>query len=224
MSLATSTDTASRKRPALPVELRPSFAVVAILAALMVVVLWVLFAGKSGPDRVDQWAESAAQAALPSARTIALLIDLVGEPHILPVVVVALAGVCLVLGRRRLAALAVAGPVLSAAATTMLKPVVGRTINGGHLAYPSGHTAVATALGVVIGLLAVTILLPRGFVGLLIVFTTASTAGAAMAWAQVVLDMHYATDALGGFCSALAIVPAGAWLVDRIAERASAGG
>jgi undecaprenyl-diphosphatase len=40
-----------------------------------------------------------------------------------------------------------------------------------------------------------------------------------MGWAQVALGAHYPTDVLGGWCTALAVVPATAWLVDRIADR-----
>jgi len=55
--------------------------------------------------------------------------------------------------------------------------------------------------------------------GLLIVLTGAGAAGAAMGWSQVVLDVHYLTDTLGGFCTAVAVVPATALLVDRLAAR-----
>jgi undecaprenyl-diphosphatase len=40
-----------------------------------------------------------------------------------------------------------------------------------------------------------------------------------MGWAQVGLGAHYPTDVLGGWCTALAVIPATAWLVDRTADR-----
>jgi membrane-associated phospholipid phosphatase len=43
-------------------------------------------------------------------------------------------------------------------------------------------------------------------------------AAAAMAWAQVLLNAHYPTDTVGGFCAALAVVPAVAWTIDRVAD------
>ncbi|MGW2546542.1 phosphatase PAP2 family protein, partial [Kitasatospora sp. NPDC001574] len=52
----------------------------------------------------------------------------------------------------------------------------------------------------------------------LLVLAAALVAGAAMGWAQVALGAHYPTDALGGWCTALAVVPATAWAVDRVAE------
>jgi membrane-associated phospholipid phosphatase len=42
-----------------------------------------------------------------------------------------------------------------------------------------------------------------------------------MAWAQVLLNAHYPTDTLGGFCAALAVVPLVAWTIDRVADRKS---
>jgi undecaprenyl-diphosphatase len=41
--------------------------------------------------------------------------------------------------------------------------------------------------------------------------------GALAAWAQAGLVAHYPTDTLGGWCTALAVVPATAWLIDRTA-------
>jgi undecaprenyl-diphosphatase len=55
--------------------------------------------------------------------------------------------------------------------------------------------------------------------GTSLVLTAALAVGAAMGWAQVGLGAHYPTDALGGWCTALAVVPATAWLVDRTADR-----
>ncbi len=46
-------------------------------------------------------------------------------------------------------------------------------------------------------------------------------AGVAAGWAQVTLNAHYATDAVGGFLLALVVVPALAWLVDRVTVRVS---
>lgn len=40
-----------------------------------------------------------------------------------------------------------------------------------------------------------------------------------MAWFQVALGTHYPTDTIGGFCTAMALVPATALLVDWFVAR-----
>jgi len=105
-------------------------------------------------------------------------------------------------------------------ATTVLKSLVGRTIHGdGNLSYPSGHTAFATTLALVVALAAAGRPGLGRPAGTSLVLAAALTAGAAMGWAEVVLGAHYPTDVLGGWCTALAVVPAAAWLVDRAADR-----
>ena len=71
-----------------------------------------------------------------------------GSPPSVVVLAFALSAMCLLLGRRRLAVLAVVGPGLTGVCTTLLKPALGRTIEGGF-AFPSGHTGGATSLGLV---------------------------------------------------------------------------
>jgi membrane-associated phospholipid phosphatase len=111
--------------------------------------------------------------------------------------------------------LTVAGTGLTVATTTALKPLVGRTIHGDHLSYPSGHTAFATAFALITALVAIDVfrLGTRG--SLLVTLCLILPAGAAMGWAEVVLSAHYPTDTLGGLCTALAIVPAATWLLTR---------
>lgn len=125
---------------------------------------------------------------------------------------------CLLLRQPRAAVLVVAGTGLAVGTTKLLKPLVGRTIHDGHLSYPSGHTAFATALALAVALLATGRLGLGRTAGTSLVLATALAAGIAMGWAQVALGAHYPTDALGGWCTALAVVPATAWLIDRVAD------
>ena len=104
-------------------------------------------------------------------------------------------------------------------ATNLIKPVVDRTIHGGFLAYPSGHTAGATAFAIVAGLLLVSILQLGRWGGLLVVTAIAAAVGGVAAWAQIVLVAHYPTDAVGGFLMAAALVRAAAMLIDLLADR-----
>ncbi|MGH3822431.1 MAG: phosphatase PAP2 family protein [Pseudonocardiaceae bacterium] len=191
----------------------------AVIAAALTAVLAARFAGNVAASPLDRWAQTAVQNLLPQGGPTALLINLVGEPMVAAVLVGLLAVTCLALRRRRLAVVAVAGPCLTGIATTVLKPVIGRTIHGGYLAFPSGHTAAATGLALIVVLLAVDLLRAGRLLGVLFILTGAGAAGATMAWAQVALTMHYPTDTIGGFCTAMAVLPATALLVDRFAAQ-----
>lgn len=198
--------------------LRAGLGAVAALAALAVAVFGVLAAGESRPGAVDGWLRPAEHVAGQPWRNVALAADFWGEPVGAAALVLVSVAVCLVLRRPRAAVLLVAGAGIAVGATMVLKPLVGRTIHGGHLSYPSGHTAFATALALVAAMLATGRLgLGRG-AGTSLVLGAALVAGAAMGWAQVALDAHYPTDALGGWFTALAVVPATAWLTDRSAD------
>lgn len=141
-----------------------------------------------------------------------------GDPLQVVVLTGLLAAVCLTLRRWRLAVVAVAGMGVAAVVATAIKPVVGRTIHGGFLAYPSGHTAAATVLAIVLMLLLVDLLGTGRLPGMLLILAGAGVAGAGAALSQIVLDVHYPTDTVGGFCVALVVVPATAYLVDRLAD------
>ncbi|MFD3437093.1 phosphatase PAP2 family protein [Streptomyces sp. NPDC058685] len=193
----------------------------AALAAQVVVFLGVVYAGRGEPGRVDSWIiRPTADSVGPPWRDVALAIDVLGEPVGAAMLVVAIATGCLLLRRPRAAVFVVAGSALAVATTTLLKPLVGRTIHGAdNLSYPSGHTAFFTALVLVVVMLATGRLRLGRTAGMSVVLAAALVAAAAMGWAQVALGAHYPTDALGGWCTALAVIPATAWLVDRIADR-----
>ncbi|MFB6783835.1 phosphatase PAP2 family protein [Streptomyces sp. NPDC056352] len=209
-----------RPAPAvLPPSLRAWLGLIAALAALVVVVLGILYAGRSEPGSVDVWIQSAVDGVRSPWRNIALAMDFLGEPVGAATLVVATVTGCLLLRRPRAAVLIVAGVAMAVGAATLLKHLVGRTIHGDNLSYPSGHTAFLTALALVVALLATGLLGLGRTAGTLLVLAAALVAGAAMGWAQVALGAHYPTDVLGGWCTALAVIPATAWLVDRMADR-----
>ncbi|MFE2602741.1 phosphatase PAP2 family protein [Streptomyces mirabilis] len=209
-----------RSAPAvLPPSLRGWLGPIAALAALVVVVLGVLYADDSKPGMVDARISAALDGVGPSWRHVALALDFLGEPVGAATLVVALVTGCLLLRRPRAAVLLVAGVGMSVGTATLLKSLVGRTIHDGSLSYPSGHTAFLTALALVVALPATGRLGLGRTAGTLLVLAAALVAGAAMGWAQVALGAHYPTDVLGGWCTALAVTPATAWLVDRMADR-----
>lgn len=212
---------AGRPEPAvLPAALRVPLGTVAVLAALVVVALGILFAGDSGPAAVDARIQAVADGVGPPWRYLAQFLDFLGEPvGSVLVVLSALIG-CLLLRRPRAAVLVPAGVGVTVMTTTLLKFLVGRTIHGpDNLSYPSGHTAFATALAVIVALLAADRSGLGRAAGTSLVLAAASAAGGAMGWAEVALGAHYPTDALGGWCTALAVTPALARLVDRTADR-----
>ncbi|MGH3517112.1 MAG: phosphatase PAP2 family protein [Haloechinothrix sp.] len=214
----------AERPPSLPPQLRGPMATVAVLATLVVALLGILYSADTGPGAFDRWAQPAFDDVEAPLRYVALLIDFGGEPLGAALLVTTLVAACVLLGRGPMAVLGIAGPGLTVVATTVLKPIVGRTIHGHHLAYPSGHTALAAALALIVALLVVDLLRVGKLAGVLMIMAAAILAGAAMAWAQVALGAHYPTDTLGGFCTALAVVPAAAWLVDRATYRTGSSG
>ncbi|MER5766234.1 phosphatase PAP2 family protein [Streptomyces sp. NPDC001985] len=209
--------TGGPERAVLPPALRGWLGLIAVLAALTVVALGVLYAGHGRPGGVDASIQPAVNGVPPPWRNAALATDFLAEPAGAAVLVVAAVTGCLLSRRPRAAVLVVAGTGLTVGATTLLKPLVGRTIHGEHLSFPSGHTAFLTALALVVALLATGRPGLGGRAGASLVLASALAAGAAMGWAQVALGAHYPTDVLGGWCTALAVTPAAAWLVDRMA-------
>ncbi|MEU3273749.1 phosphatase PAP2 family protein [Saccharomonospora sp. NPDC006951] len=139
--------------PALPPALRTPMLVVAVAGLLTLVVLAVVFAGSSEPGGFDRWAHETVTDPPAPWYDVALVIDFGGEPVGAAILVAMVTGACVLAGRLRLAVLAVAGPCLCVAVTTGLKPLVGRTINGDYLSFPSGHTALLTSVALVLGLL-----------------------------------------------------------------------
>ncbi|MFE9043612.1 phosphatase PAP2 family protein [Streptomyces sp. NPDC007818] len=212
-----------RNTPAalLPPPSRTWLGPTAALAASAVVLIGVRYAGAGESGGVDARIGAAVAGTMPGGRRAALAVDFLGEPVGAVVLVLAAVVVCLLLRRPRAAVLVVAGTGLTVGATKVLKPLVGRTIHDGYLAYPSGHTGFLTAYVLVLGLLAAGRL--GRAAGALLALVAALAAGAVMGWAQVALAAHHPTDTFGGLCTALAVVPASAWLIDRIAGRSAEG-
>jgi membrane-associated phospholipid phosphatase len=198
--------------------LRRYAAVLAILGTLLVAVPAVVYADGKKPGLLDRWIQSVVDDTPSAAGTAALTVDWTGGAVGRTLMVLAVTALCLLTGRRRLAATAVVGTILTSVLSTNLKDVVGRLIHDEFLTYPSGHTAFATAIGVVLGLLLADILRVGRVLGASMVLGLAVLDGAVMAWAQIDLSAHYPTDTIGGFGSALLVIPATALLVDKLAE------
>lgn len=207
-------------RPALPSRLRIPLAVSSAVALVVLVVLAVRFAGHSEPSAFDAWTVrvTAWSASDPyDPRTPVWLVATAGDPPVAAVLVLILVVLCWWLGNKRLAVLAVAGTIVTGGVSTVLKPIIGRTINGGYLSYPSGHTAFLTGVGLVTGLLLADRLRTSRAGAVVLVLGCATVVGAVEGWAQAASVIHYATDTIGGFCTALVLFPSTAWLIDRFA-------
>ncbi|QJY47038.1 phosphatase PAP2 family protein [Pseudonocardia broussonetiae] len=192
----------------------------AALCALVLLGLGLAVLGGTAPWAVDRAAAAATAGLTASSYDLLLAVDLVGEPVVAVGLAVLIALACLLCGRARLAAVAPLALALTAVAVASLKPLIGRTIHGPeNLAYPSGHTATAAVLALVLLLLLVDLVRPGRLAAAALVVTGTVVAAGVMAVAQVALSAHYATDTLGGLCLAVVTVTVTVRLVAAVPAR-----
>jgi membrane-associated phospholipid phosphatase len=183
-----------------------------------VAVLAIRYREGDSADGFDRWAEAAVATLWPRPGAGALIIDAAGNPAGAATLVILLTVCCWVAGCRRLALLSVVGPMLAVLTSTVLKQVVQRTIHGENLSYPSGHTATATAVALIAGLLLVDVLGQRRLLALALLGLITAAGGSVMAVAQIALSAHYPTDTVGGFFTSVAAVTVAALLIDQATE------
>lgn len=187
------------------------------IAALVFVVLAVRYAGTTEGGGIDRHAESFVDMFSSRYSRPVILTVTLGDPRPVITLAAVLAVVSLAMRRWRLALLAFAGPGLTGLATTLLKPVVGRTIEGG-LAYPSGHTGAVVALALVTALIVLSLWKAGRLTGTVVLVGMAVAAGTAMALSLVLMERHYLTDAVGGLCAAGVCVLGAALLIDAVID------
>ena len=210
--------TAADPPAALPHWLRRPAAGAAALAALTLIVLAVRYSGDDSASRLDRHLDSAASRVNGFPLKVVQQSVVLGSPALIGAIALIVAAVAVAYGHRRLAVLALAGPFLTGVATLLLKPVVDRTIEG-EFAYPSGHTGGATALGLVVALLVVDVLRLGRVSGLMTIACGLLLLGGGVGLSVTVLQWHYPTDAVGGFCTAVTSVCATALALDGLADR-----
>ncbi len=195
-----------RAAPAVVDPIRRPVAVVVISCLFGLLALAVRYAGTDKPGVFDARADAIIYAAFAPHRGALLrwLVPL-GNPRSVAAAAVLLALMSLGAGRRRLSFVAVVGPGATGVATAALQPAIGRTFEGGF-ALPSGHTAGATALATVAALLVVSLARSRLRTVGLAAAAGVLCFGAIMGVALVANGLHYSTDTLAGFCTAVAIV------------------
>ncbi|WP_433503765.1 phosphatase PAP2 family protein [Pseudonocardia halophobica] len=184
------------------------------VAAVLLTILLVVFAGASRAGRVDSAIARAVQDGPHPGRLPYTLLTL-GEPSTVVVLTVALAVVCLLLRHASMAAVAVLASGLTGLLTTVLKPLDGRTFEGDY-SMPSGHTGGVTALALVAGLLLINLSGRRmAAVGAAALVVAASVG---MGLALVATNNHYPTDVVGGACCAVLGALGSALLVQGVIE------
>lgn len=211
---------ASPGAPVLPDVLRRPAAATVLVAALGFGVLAARYGGESEPGRLDEALDGGigGVAAQRGVRWVLYHVLQFGNPSSVILLAVLLAGVCFVLRRPWLGLLAVAGPGLTGVATSLLKPAIGRTLEGGF-AYPSGHTGGATSLALVSALLLLSLVRVRVAPAAGLLAAGVVLAGGTMGVAMSGLGLHYPTDTIGGFCTAVVVVLTLALLFQRLATR-----
>lgn len=205
--------------PALPAYLRRPAAVAVGLATVVFALLGTRYAGESGYGRIDGHAENLVDSLTSAHVWILQRLSELGSPPLVVFAAFAFCGLCLALGRRRLAVVAIVGPGLTGVATTFLKPAIGRTMEFGGFAYPSGHTGGATSIALVAALLLVSLVRPGRITGIALVVTIALVVGGTIGTAMIATGAHYPTDTVGGFCAAVAFVLGTALLLEFVAAR-----
>lgn len=201
----------------LPTPLQRPVAVTAGVAAVVLALLTARYAGTSAASRVDERVDTVVDPIGAAHLWLVHHAVELGAPPVVVLVAFLLAAVCLALGRRRLALLAVAGPGMTGVATTTLKPLIGRTI-GEAFSFPSGHTGGATSLGLVTALFVISLVRPGRTVAMLVIAACALLAGGGVGAALVASNAHYPTDTIGGFCTAVVVVLGSALVLDRLAR------
>ncbi|TCK26450.1 phosphatase PAP2 family protein [Pseudonocardia endophytica] len=201
---------------------RPAPAVIAVALAVAVA-LGVWYSGDPVAGRVDRRTESIVDSVTGDHwRFFSRIVEL-GSPQFVVLWAVLLAGAALLLHRPRHAVLAIVGPGVTGVATTVLKPLVGRSIgDSAGYAYPSGHTGGATSIALAVALLVIGLAPTGRAVAVTVVASAALLAGGVVGTGMITIGAHYPTDTVGGFCFAVAIGLGSAMVIDRVADRRAA--
>jgi membrane-associated phospholipid phosphatase len=206
---------AAHEIPLIPLPLRPVVAVSGAGMALIILVLGLIYHDTSSAAPIDTRIASAIAAHIDPDQRILRFIVRLGDPLSIAAIVVVLTMTALLLKRPRAAVLALVGPSACGVAIELMKPLVGRTYHG-ILTFPSGHTTGITAVATVAAVMAVSFTRSRLFIAIAMAVAGVLIVAIVMAFALLAQHLHYPTDTLGGFLTAMVIVLAGAFCIDAI--------
>jgi undecaprenyl-diphosphatase len=184
--------------------------------ALIILALGLIYHDTSSAAPVDARIASAIAAHINSDQRVLRFIVRLGDPLPIAAIVVILTLSALLLKRPRAAVLALVGPSACGVAIELMKPLVGRTYHG-ILTFPSGHTTGITAVATVVAVMAVTFTRSRLLMAITMAVAGVLIVAIVMAFALLAQHLHYPTDTLGGFLTAMVIVLASAFCIDAIA-------
>ncbi|MGQ0719390.1 MAG: phosphatase PAP2 family protein [Pseudonocardiales bacterium] len=205
--------------PLVPRRIRRSATALAVACALVLVALAARYRDTDAAGQLDIAAMSRIQDLLANHSQELWLIVRLGGPVPIFAMAVLLASVSLATRRPRLAVLAFAGPGATGVVTTVLQPLVGRTLEG-DFSLPSGHTGVATAISAVAALVVIGLVRTRLVTVAAVAAAVVFAVGTVMGIALIANGLHYPTDVVAGFCAALAIVLVLGLVLDSIKPRA----
>jgi membrane-associated phospholipid phosphatase len=211
----TSGPDADRER-LLPRELRAAAALLGVGCFVVFVFLAVRVAGTTAATPFDAWVEGVLTAHHRLSGSWTRWAVAAGEPVTVISGAAVLAGWCLHTRRIRPAIVSVLLPGLTGVAETVLKPVVGRTIPDGELAFPSGHTAGVTALGLAVAVVVGAVVRERRAACLAVLAAATVAAAGGVALGLIAEHAHYPTDTIGGLCMAIVIAVVTVLAVDGL--------
>lgn len=183
-------------------------------------VIGLRYSGTHGPGRFDRAIDSRIHRRFGDHPALLQRVVNLANPGSAVVICALLCALFFVLGRRRLALLVVVGPALSGVLVdVVLKPLFDRRL-AGALSYPSGHTAAASsiALVVVVAMIGPSRMPWPAAVRWLVAAGALASAGMVAA-ALIAEGYHYTTDTFGGFLVAVTCVLGAALSIDAIAAR-----
>lgn len=196
------------------------FGVIAAAAFGVMLVVGLRYSGTHGPGRIDRAIDGRIQNRFGDHSFLLQRVVNLANPGSAVAICTVLCVVFVLMRRHRLAVLVVVGPALSGVLVDfVLKPLFDRRL-AGTLSYPSGHTAAASsiALVVVVAMLGGS-RMPWPAAVRWVIAACALAAAGLVAAALIAKGYHYTTDTFGGFLVAVTCVLGAALSIDALAGR-----